>query len=90
MKITKEKTVKRMVESLLYQAKEMSLQGLSLDGWQDFLDDKFCDEGQIRCEQFSDLSMEYGLQFGEFESEEFLNACWDCCITAIGKIIDGL
>jgi hypothetical protein len=86
--VTKEEAVKRMVDSLLYQAEyhNKSLEGLTIENMNYFLDDLFEDGGEIRCEKFTDLAMEYALQFGELESSPFNNKQWDCIKSAI-KII---
>ena len=87
--ITKKETVNKMVNSLFYQAEkhDVSLKGINTDNWQWFLDDLFNDGGEIRCENFIDLSIGYSLQFGEFESIPMMNKHWECCIVAI-KIIE--
>lgn len=87
--ITKKEVVKSMVESLTYQAEyhNKSLEGLTIENFNIFLDDLFNDGGEIRCEKFGDLAMEYALQFGELESTPFTNKQWDCIEAAI-KIIN--
>lgn len=83
--ITKKETVERMVKSLLYQAEhhEKSLEGLTARNMNEFLDDLFNDGGEIRCEKFTDLAMEYSLQFGELESIPFYDKQWSCIESAI-------
>ena len=84
--ITKEKTAKKMAESLIYHAKqnEKSLKGLTKDNFNDFLDSLFNDGGgEIRCENFTDLAINYSLQFGDLESFPAMTARWECAVLAI-------
>lgn len=43
----------------------------------DKLDDLFNDGGEVRCEEFTDLSWDYAFQFGVLESDEFEKARWE-------------
>ena len=88
LEIYKQEAVSKMVESLLYQAEyhEKSLKGMTIKNFNSFLDDLFNDGGEIRCEKFTDLAMEYALQFGEIESTPFNNKQWSCIESAIETI----
>lgn len=90
LEIKKHETVNRMVNSLLGQAGHhygiTSLKGLTIKNFNYFLDDLFNDGGEVRCINFTDLAIEYALQFGEIESTPFNNAQWSCIESAIKKI----
>lgn len=86
--ITKQETVNQMVDSLMNQADlhSVSLKGMTIENFNSFLDDLFSDGGEVRCEKFADLAMEYAFQFGEIESAPFMEKQWSCIESAI-KII---
>jgi hypothetical protein len=83
--MTRELTAMKMARSLAFQAKmhDVSLNGLTIDNFNSFLDDLFNDGGEIRCEKFIDLADSYALKFGKLESKEFDNAKWPCIEDAI-------
>lgn len=82
LEITLEDTVDNMIESIKEQAENFDIpkddiaelfQNKNVDG----LDKLFEDGGEVRCEYFTDLAIEYALQFGEFDSAEFHEARWE-------------
>jgi hypothetical protein len=91
LEYTMERAVGKMVESLLDAAKSngKSLKGLTYENFNTFLDDLFNDGGEIRCEQFTDLAIDYALQFGELESDSF-NVAQHKCIKKAIEMIAGL
>ena len=88
LEVTLNETLESMVSSLLTVAKDKDkdLTGLTYQNFNVFLDDLFADGGEVRCEQFTDLSIEYGLQFGKLESSPFSIATHKCIEKAINKI----
>ena len=88
LEYTKRETVNTMVASLRAVAKErgVSLNGLTIDNFNYFLDDAFNDGGEVRCELFGDLAWNYALQFGPLESGPFDSARWECTEAAIKRI----
>lgn len=78
-KMTPKKLAKECVLSLENAAEEkgVSLQGITRENFNTFLDDLFDDGGETRVEKFTDLPDEYALQFGELESPEFDKAKWE-------------
>lgn len=80
-----------MVESLkdAAKSKSKSLEGLTYENFNTFLDDLFNDGGETRCKQFTDLAMDYALQFGELESTPFTDAQHKCIKKAIEKLSRG-
>lgn len=88
MEISLEKTVAEMVRCLKYEAeefgiKEEDIRRLFAKEDVNSLDDLFGDGGEVRCENFVDLSWDYALQFGEFDSLEFHHAQWDAVSKAM-------
>ena len=49
------------------------------------LDDIFNDGGFVRCEEFTDLGIEFALAYGELESEGFDEAHWELIDEAIDR-----
>ncbi|MFW5962552.1 MAG: hypothetical protein ACOCQR_02950 [bacterium] len=85
----KKDIVKEMVDSLIGKAEEegVNLKGITVENFNSFLDDAFADGGETRCIYFTDLSIEYGNQFGSFESREADEARWECIHDAL-KILE--
>lgn len=85
-----EGTARKMATSLIAQAEqaEVDLTGLTIDNYNEFLDDLFNDGGEVRCEYFGDLAIPYALEFGKLESPEFDKARWPCFERAI-EIVNG-
>lgn len=88
MEITLEETVDEMVKSLKYEAdnygiKEESIRKLFANQEINSLDDLFGDGGEVRCESFVDLALDYAVQFGEFDGTEFHEALWDAISKAM-------
>jgi len=83
----KYKVAERMAYSLLRQAKlrHIDLSGLTIENFNDYLDDAFGDGGEVRCLRFLDLSDSYSTRFGPFESTEQMDAQWECIELAIDK-----
>ena len=78
----------KMADSLIEQAiiHNVDLSKLSIDNFNDYLDDVFNDGGEIRCESFTDLASEYSLNYASFDSVQHHNLNWKCIEEAI-KII---
>ncbi|GAB6427850.1 hypothetical protein bcgnr5372_38220 [Bacillus luti] len=74
--ITLPETTNKMITSLEKAAEKhnVSLAGITLNNFNSFLDDLFNDGGDIRCEQFADLSWSYAKQYGKFPGDAFMNA----------------
>lgn len=89
LRITFEETIEKMADSLIEESEksDVSLAPLRAKNFDvNSLDDIFHDGGEVRCERFGDLSFEYALQFGEFDSTEFNNKHWNCMVAAIKRI----
>lgn len=78
----REQVVEDMVESLKEKAE---IEGVSIEDIRELfeekrineLDELFRDGGEARCDHFTDIGMEYALEFGEIESEGFDNAFYE-------------
>lgn len=88
MEITLQETVDKMIESLEERAEhfEVHLNGINSKNFNTFLDDLFEDGGEVRCEYFTDLTFDYALQFGEFESNGFESARWQAIEMALNVL----
>ena len=86
----KTKTILEMAMSLSHKAQEkgVSLDGLTIDNFNCYLDDAFDDGGEVRCEYFTDLADPYALLFGPLESIEYDAARWECIEAAIEMVAD--
>lgn len=81
MSIKLDQVAKEMNESLKEQARQHDvdiedIRELFEDHKVNNLDELFNDGGDVRCEHFTDLAMEYAFQFGELESDPFMKAQW--------------
>ncbi|MDA1675399.1 hypothetical protein [Bacillus cereus group sp. TH152-1LC] len=83
-----EYTINRMVLSLERQAQNhnVSLKGITLKNFNNFLNDLFNDGGEIRCVKFVDLSWNYASDFGRFGSDKFEDAIWRAVEGAVRKL----
>lgn len=86
--IKQKDVINDMVKSLMFHAKyyDKSLDGITEENYSDFLDDLFDDGGEIRCEYFTDLAIEYSLQFGELESMIAMGMRNECVKRAVKQI----
>ncbi len=80
----------KMSSSLLGEARRrnVSLFGLTVRNFNDFLDGAFGDGGEVRCEKFVDLALPYSTIFGEIGSAAEEKARWECIELAL-SIISG-
>lgn len=76
MDISLKETVIEMVESLEQAADDfdVSLKGINRNNFNEELDGRFEDGGEVRCERFTDVAIDYGCQYGELESDPFREA----------------
>lgn len=83
--------VEKMIGSLIDAARyhNVDLKSLNYNSCGEMLnsiDDLFKDGGEVRCEQFSDISWDYAFQFGELESDAFEDKRWKCIEAAYKKL----
>ncbi len=74
-------TVSEMIESLKEAAEDCAvnledIRKLFSDCRINDLDELFKDGGEVRCEQFGDLAIDYALQYGDIETPPFNEAHW--------------
>ncbi|MGX5608855.1 hypothetical protein ACWKTZ_21015 [Bacillus cereus] len=83
-----ENTINRMVLSLERQAQihNVSLKGITLTNFNNFLNELFNDGGEIRCVKFVDLSWNYASQFGKLGNDKFEDAVWRAIEGAVMKL----
>jgi hypothetical protein len=86
--MTKERAVNHMVESLTQAAKDqgVSLEGLTYENFNLFLDRAFKDGGETRCDRFADLAWPYAIMGTTFASNHFEEKQHECIKEAITRI----
>lgn len=86
-------TAEKMADSLINWADEdqkQALKALTVDNFNDLLDEIFQDGGETRCERFCDLGWEYSCQFGKLESPAQEAAHWKVIQLAIEIVVKDL
>lgn len=76
MSITLEETVEEMVDSLEQVSEEyvVTLEGINRNNYEEEIDNRFDISGEVRCERFTDIAIDYSFQYGGLETESFRDA----------------
>lgn len=88
LEIKQNDIIEKMIISIekIAQEKNVSLKGINLENWENFLDENLDTTGQIRCENFADIAWNYAIQFGEFGGDEFDKKRYSCIEKAVKKL----